>query len=85
MNKLLAHVKYLNGEWIVEFSRGGADAANSFTEQEINAMPAFWQYLAGCASKRPVDAVFGKRSLTIELHQRSVGCDAWYIGSEAVA
>lgn len=85
MNNLLAHVKYLDGEWIVEFSRGGADSANSFTAQEINAMPAFWEYLASQAAKRTVDAVFTKRSVTIELHQRCVGCDAWYIGSEAVA
>lgn len=85
MNQLLAHVRFFQGEWIVEFSRGGADAANSFSRSEINAMPAFWEYLAGVASRCPVDAEFTKKSVTIELHQKSSGCDAWYIGMEAVA
>jgi len=79
--RLLAHIKFFQGHWIVSFSRGGADEANRFTPEEIRDIAKLRTWLASMTARETPDKKWTQKSQTIELHDNG----SWYHGGDGIA
>ncbi len=80
MNQLTAHIKCLQGNWIVSFSRGEPENTNQFTAEEIRDISKLWIWLASMTSRQTPDRKWSQKSQAVVLRN-----GGWYLDSENLA